>query len=44
MKITIFTASSQGDIQPCATFEIGLQQAAYRVHLASGVNNPIDLN
>jgi UDP:flavonoid glycosyltransferase YjiC (YdhE family) len=34
MKITIFAAGSQGDIQPCAALAIGLQDAGYHVRLA----------
>jgi sterol 3beta-glucosyltransferase len=34
MKITIFAAGSQGDIQPCAALGVGLQDAGYHVRLA----------
>ena len=35
MKITIFAAGSQGDIQPCVVLSKGLRQAGYRVCLAA---------
>lgn len=35
MKITIFTAGSRGDIQPCIVLGRGLQQAGYDVCLAA---------
>ena len=35
MKITIFAAGSQGDIQPCITLSRGLQRAGYHVFLAA---------
>jgi len=35
MKIIIFAAGSQGDIQPCITLSRGLQQAGYQVCLAA---------
>jgi UDP:flavonoid glycosyltransferase YjiC (YdhE family) len=35
MKITVFAAGSQGDIQPCVVLSRGLQQAGYRVRLAA---------
>ncbi|MCC6147652.1 MAG: glycosyltransferase family 1 protein [Anaerolineaceae bacterium] len=35
MKITIFAAGSQGDIQPCVALGKGLQQAGYQVCLAA---------
>ncbi len=35
MKITIFAAGSQGDIQPCIALAKGLQQAGYYVTLAA---------
>ena len=35
MKITIFAAGSQGDIQPCIALGRGLQQAGYHVSLAA---------
>jgi UDP:flavonoid glycosyltransferase YjiC (YdhE family) len=35
MKITIFAAGSQGDIQPCVVLAKGLQQAGYQVSLAA---------
>jgi sterol 3beta-glucosyltransferase len=35
MKITIFAAGSQGDIQPCVALSKGLQQAGYQVTLAA---------
>ncbi len=35
MKITIFAAGSQGDIQPCIALSRGLQQAGYQVCLAA---------
>lgn len=35
MKITIFAAGSQGDIQPCVALGKGLQQAGYQVSLAA---------
>lgn len=35
MKITIFAAGSQGDIQPCVVLGRGLQQAGYRVCLTA---------
>ncbi len=35
MKITVFTAGSRGDIQPCVVLSRGLQQAGYRVCLAA---------
>jgi len=35
MKITIFAAGSQGDIQPCVSLSKGLQQEGYRVTLAA---------
>ena len=35
MKITIFAAGSQGDIQPCITLSRGLQKAGYHVSLAA---------
>ncbi len=35
MKITIFAAGSQGDIQPCLALGKGLQRAGYRVTLAA---------
>lgn len=38
MKITIFAAGSQGDIQPCVVLGKGLQQAGYRVSLAAPEN------
>ena len=34
MKITIFAAGSQGDIQPCVALGKGLQQAGYQICLA----------
>ena len=34
MKITIFAAGSQGDVQPCAILGLGLQQAGFRVLMA----------
>ena len=38
MKITIFAAGSQGDIQPCVVLAKGLQQAGYEVCLAAPEN------
>jgi UDP:flavonoid glycosyltransferase YjiC (YdhE family) len=38
MKITIFAAGSQGDIQPCVALARGLQQAGYQVCLAAPEN------
>lgn len=38
MKITIFAAGSQGDIQPCVALGKGLQQAGYHVRLAAPDN------
>lgn len=38
MKITIFAAGSQGDIQPCVALGKGLQQAGYQVTLAAPVD------
>ena len=38
MKITIFAAGSQGDIQPCVALGKGLQQAGYQVRLAAPDN------
>lgn len=38
MKITIFAAGSQGDIQPCVALGKGLQQAGYSVQLAAPEN------
>lgn len=38
MKITIFTAGSRGDIQPCIVLGIGLQQAGYQIRLAAPEN------
>jgi UDP:flavonoid glycosyltransferase YjiC (YdhE family) len=38
MKLTIFAAGSQGDIQPCAALGKGLQQAGYTVRLAAPDN------
>jgi sterol 3beta-glucosyltransferase len=35
MKITIFAAGSQGDIQPCVSLSKGLQRAGYLVTLAA---------
>jgi len=35
MKITIFAAGSQGDIQPCVSLGKGLQREGYRVTLAA---------
>ncbi len=35
MKITLFAAGSQGDIQPCVALAKGLQQAGYQVYLAA---------
>jgi sterol 3beta-glucosyltransferase len=35
MKITVFAAGSQGDIQPCVVLSKGLQQAGYQVCLAA---------
>jgi UDP:flavonoid glycosyltransferase YjiC (YdhE family) len=35
MKITIFTAGSRGDIQPCVVLSRSLKQAGYRVCLAA---------
>lgn len=35
MKVTIFAAGSQGDIQPCVALGKGLQQAGYSVCLAA---------
>ena len=35
MKITIFAAGSQGDIQPCVTLSRGLQREGYCVSLAA---------
>jgi UDP:flavonoid glycosyltransferase YjiC (YdhE family) len=35
MKITIFAAGSQGDIQPCVSLSKGLQREGYRVTLAA---------
>jgi sterol 3beta-glucosyltransferase len=38
MRITIFTAGSTGDIQPCLALGKGLQQAGYQVLLAAPQN------
>ena len=38
MRITIFTAGSQGDIQPCVLLGRGLQQAGYELLLAAPQN------
>lgn len=38
MRITIFAAGSQGDIQPCQILGKGLQQAGYQVILAAPQN------
>jgi UDP:flavonoid glycosyltransferase YjiC (YdhE family) len=38
MRITIFTAGSQGDIQPCLVLGKGLQQAGFEVLLAAPQN------
>lgn len=38
MKITIFTAGSRGDIQPCIVLGKGLQQAGYQIRLAAPEN------
>ncbi|MFZ5809297.1 MAG: glycosyltransferase [Chloroflexota bacterium] len=38
IKITIFAAGSQGDIQPCIALAKGLQQAGYQVCLAAPEN------
>ena len=38
MHITIFTAGSQGDVQPCILLGKGLQQAGYHVLLAAPQN------
>ena len=38
MKITIFAAGSQGDIQPCVALGKRLQQAGYHVRLAAPDN------
>lgn len=38
MRITIFTAGSQGDVQPCIMLGRGLQQAGFRVLLAAPQN------
>lgn len=38
MKITIFAAGSQGDIQPCVALGKGLQQAGYHIRLAAPHN------
>jgi len=38
MKITIFAAGSQGDIQPCVALSKGLQQARYSLRLAAPEN------
>lgn len=38
MRITIFTAGSQGDVQPCIVLGKGLQQAGLRVLLAAPQN------
>jgi sterol 3beta-glucosyltransferase len=38
MRITIFTAGSQGDIQPCLVLGRGLQQAGFDVVLAAPQN------
>lgn len=38
MRITIFTAGSQGDIQPCVILGKGLQQAGFHVLLAAPQN------
>ena len=35
MKITVFAAGSQGDIQPCVVLSRGLQQAGHDVCLAA---------
>ncbi len=35
MKITLFAAGSQGDIQPCVALAKGLQQAGYAISLAA---------
>ena len=38
MKITIFAAGSQGDIQPCVALGKGLKEAGYQVCLAAPVD------
>jgi UDP:flavonoid glycosyltransferase YjiC (YdhE family) len=38
MRITIFTAGSQGDVQPCIMLGKGLQQAGFQVLLAAPQN------
>ena len=38
MRITIFTAGSQGDVQPCIMLGKGLQQAGFHVLLAAPQN------
>ena len=38
MRITIFTAGSQGDVQPCVMLGKGLQQAGFQVLLAAPQN------
>jgi sterol 3beta-glucosyltransferase len=38
MRITIFTAGSQGDVQPCIMLGTGLQQAGFHVVLAAPQN------
>ena len=38
MRITIFTAGSQGDVQPCILLGTGLQRAGFRVLLAAPEN------
>jgi UDP:flavonoid glycosyltransferase YjiC (YdhE family) len=38
MRITIFTAGSQGDVQPCLLLGRGLQQAGFEVILAAPEN------
>jgi len=38
LKITIFAAGSQGDIQPCVALGKGLQQAGYHLRLAAPEN------
>lgn len=38
MKITIFSAGSQGDIQPCLALSKGLKRAGYQVNLAAPEN------
>jgi sterol 3beta-glucosyltransferase len=38
LKITVFAAGSQGDIQPCVALSKGLGQAGYQVRLAAPEN------